>query len=117
MVTAKEAFEAKKLAQKYGIVGKVAGTYRTAGYRIEILETDESAKVNFIASKRGEKLGIKVFLKSSYVPLEVVEELKNAAEEKGFKPILVLYGSGPKLKDDVIEKAKELGVSLKRVRP
>ena len=117
MVTAKEAFDAKKLAQKYGVVGKVAGLYRTAGYKIDILDTKEEANVNFIASKRGEKLGVKVFMKSTYVPQDILEKLKSVAEEKGFKPILVLYGAGPKLKDDVISRAKELGISIRRVRP
>ncbi len=117
LVTAKEMFDAKKLAQKYGIIGKVAGLYRIAGHKIDITDTNEEAEVNFIASKRNERLGIKVFAKNTYVPVEVIEKLRKAADENKFKPILVLYGTGPKLKDDALNKAKELEVSLKRVRP
>ncbi len=116
VVTAKEMFDAKKLAQKYGVVGKVAGLYRMAGYKVDVLSADEGADVNFIASKRNEKLGVKVFVKNIYVPLDIVEKLKKAADEKKFKPILVLYGAGPKLKDDVLNKIKELNISIKRVR-
>jgi hypothetical protein len=117
LVTAREAFEAKKLAQKYGVIGKVAGLYRTAGYKIESINVNEDADLNFLAVKRGEKLGVKVFTKSTYVPVEIVEKLKKACEELKSRPILILYGSGPKLKDEIITKAKELGVSIRRVRP
>ncbi|MEB3765683.1 MAG: hypothetical protein GSR77_05925 [Desulfurococcales archaeon] len=117
MVTAREAFEAKKLASKYGSVGKVAASYRTAGYKIsENIDINPGAKYNFIASKKGEKLVVKVYEKSSNVPVEVLDNLASAAKELGGKPLLVLYGAGPKLTGEIREKAKELGVSIRRLR-
>ncbi|NOZ31102.1 MAG: hypothetical protein GXO68_04040 [Crenarchaeota archaeon] len=116
MTTAREAFEAKKLAQKYGVVGKVAGRYREAGYKVDVVTTDEEAGYNFTAYKKGEKLAVKVFHKSGQVPVEVVEKLASEAKEQEYKPILVLYGAGPKLSESVLSRAGELGVSIRRVR-
>lgn len=116
MTTAREAFEAKKLAQKYGVVGKVAGRYREAGYQVDVDTIDEDAPYNFTAYKKGEKLAVKVVYKSGPVEDSVVEKLAGDAGEKGYKPILVLYGAGPKVSESVLSKAKELGVSIKRVR-
>jgi len=115
MTTAREAFEAKKLEAKYGVVGKVAGLYRRAGYDVVVETVDEEADYNFIAKKKGEKLIVKVYKKSGKVPVEVVEKLAGAAGE-GVKPILVVYGAGPKLTGELQAKAKELGVSVRRVR-
>ena len=117
MVTAKEAFEAKKLAAKYGVVGKVAGRYRIAGYQIEILDPSEEAIANFIAYKRGEKLIVKVYNKAGYIDTSVIEKLSHEASSRNSKGILILYGAGPKVKGELIEKAKELGISIRRVRP
>ena len=116
MTTAREAFEAKKLAQKYGVIGKVAGRYREAGYKVDVLTTDEEVPYHFTAVKKGEKLAIKVYHKSGGVPVEVVEKLAEKAKEEDYKPILVLYGAGPKLSEPVLTKAGELGVSIRRVR-
>ena len=116
MVTAREAFEAKLLKQKYGVIGAVAGRYRTAGYSVEVKSTSEEDAINFIAKKRGERLGVKVVISAGRVGVEVVERLAAKAKEEGLKPILVLYGAGPKVDSKVIEKANELGVSIRRVR-
>jgi len=116
MTTAREAFEAKKLATKYGITGKVAGAYRTAGYHVEMVSTEDQAPYNFIASKKGERLTVKVYSRTGRVPVEVAESLASAAAEKNAKPILVLYGSGPKVTAELVDKAKQLGVSMRRFR-
>ncbi len=114
MTTAREAFEAKKLAQRYGVVGKVAGRYREAGYQVEVAAADEESPVNFTAYKKGEKLAVKVVWRSGPVALEVVDSLAEAAE--GAKPVLVLYGAGPKATGALLERAREKGVSIRRVR-
>lgn len=116
MTTAREAFEAKKLAQKYGVVGRVAGRYRVAGYNVDVLTTDEEADYNFTAYKKGEKLAVKVVHRSGQVPVEVVEKLAGGAKEQGYKPILILYGAGPKLSESVLSRAGELQVSIRRIR-
>ena len=115
MTTAREAFEAKKLEARYGVVGKVAALYRRAGFDVKVVDSSEDAPVNFVAKKKGERLAVRVYKKSGKLPLEVVEELaKNAGE--GFKAILVVYGAGPKITGEALAKAKELGVSIRRVR-
>ncbi|MCE4624690.1 MAG: hypothetical protein F7C35_02340 [Desulfurococcales archaeon] len=113
MTTAREAFEAKKLAAKYGVVGKVAARYRTAGYQVVVKTTDEAAPFHFTATRKGEKLLVKVFHRVGQVPVEEVEKLAGAGEGK---KVLVLYGAGPKLSGEVTNKAKEVGVSIRRVR-
>ena len=113
MVTAREAFEAKKLAAKYGVVGKVAGRYRTAGYQVKVVSTEESAPYNFVATKKGEKILVKVYHKAGPVPADVVEALAQSGEGK---KVLVLYGAGPRITDQLLEKARGNNISLRRVR-
>ncbi|MCE4627918.1 MAG: hypothetical protein F7C34_02050 [Desulfurococcales archaeon] len=113
MTTAREAFEAKKLAQKYGIIGKVAARYREAGYDVKVENTSPDAPYHFTASKKGEKLLVKVYGRSGEVPASEVEALASAGQAK---KVLVLYGAGPKVSSALLEKAKELGVSIRRVR-
>jgi hypothetical protein len=113
VVTEREAFEAKKLASRYGVVGKVAANYRTAGYEVKVETTKEEAPYNFIAWKKGEKLLVKVYSKSGEVPSKILENLSTAGEGK---KILVLYGAGPRIVRELIDKAKQFGISIKRVR-
>ncbi len=113
MTTAREAFEAKKLAQKYGVIGKVAARYRQAGYQVKVESIDPSAKRHFVATRKGEKLVVRVYSRSGTVPESVVEELASSGDGK---KVLVLYGAGPKTSQALIDKAKQLGVGIKRVR-
>lgn len=117
MVTEKEAFDAKKLAAKYGVIGKVAGRYRMAGYLIDMIDTGEGAAINFLAYKRGEKLAVKVYTKSGHVEASLVEKLASNAKDRESRGVLVLYGSGPKITGELVEKARELGISIRRMRP
>ncbi len=114
MTTAREAFEAKKLASKYGVVGKVAARYREAGYQVRVESVDPEAPIHFRAWRKGEKLAVKVYWASGRVPVEVVDKLAEAAG--GAKPVLVLYGAGPKSHGELVDKAREKGVSIRRVR-
>lgn len=116
MTTAREAFEAKKLAEKYGVIGKVAGRYREAGYQVEVVAADEDSAYNFTAERRGERLAVKVAVKPGPVPVEVLEKLAGQAGEHGYKPMLVLYGSGPRLVKATATRAAELKVSVRRAR-
>ncbi len=113
MTTAREAFEAKMLARKYGVPGRVAGLYRSAGYNVDMVE---GKAYDFIARRRGEALAVRVFNMQGKPPLQLLEDLASQAGEAGAKPILVLYGSGPRIDSEVREKARELGVSIRRVR-
>ena len=116
MATHRELYEARMLATRYGPIGKVAGSYRTAGYEVEVIGVEEGLPVNFIATKTGERLAVKVYLKSGQVPLSVIEELKREASNSNCRPVLVLYGRGPRLTKEIIEKAKEMEVAIRRVR-
>ena len=115
MVTAREAFEAKKLVARYGVVGKVAARYRTAGYQVQVETTDPSASYNFTASKKGEKILVKVYQKTGQVPVSEVEALASAGPAAA-KKVLVLYGRGPRITKQLLDAAREKGVSLRRVR-
>jgi len=117
VTTAREEFEARKLEARYGVVGKVAARYRRAGYEVKVESAEASADVHFTAKRRGELLIAKVYWAAGRVPVEAAEAIARVANEKGGKPLLVLYGAGPKSHADLVSKAKELGVSLKRVRP
>ena len=116
MATEREVFEAKKLEAKYGVIGKAAARYRMAGYSIEVVDENEEAPVNFIASKKDEKLAVKVFYRTGKVPQEIVERLVEQSKKANAKPVLVLYGSGPKITGDIIELLRSNGAGLKRVR-
>ena len=113
VTTGREAFEAKLLAMKYGVPGKVAGLYRSAGYQVDMVLSDD---LDFIARRKGEGLGVKVFQKPGQPPEELLDKLSAAAKERGLKPILVLYGAGPRISSELREKAKGLGISVRRVR-
>ena len=116
MTTAREAFEAKLLASRYGPVGKGAANYRAAGYQVRIVDATAREPVSFIAWKKGERLAIRVIVASGPVKAEAVNGLKEAAEKESAKPILVLYGRGPKLTSEALEAARQAGVSLRRFR-
>ncbi|GAB6148360.1 hypothetical protein [Stetteria hydrogenophila] len=116
MVTAREAFEAKKLIARYGVVGKVAASYRTAGYQVKVENPEPGSDYNFVAERRGERLVVAVYAKSGQVPVEAVVKVANAAKELSGRPVLVLYGAGPRASGELVGKARELGVSLKRFR-
>ena len=116
MATARQLFEAKKLASKYGVVGKVAGRYVTAGFDVKVESTEEGAAYNFTAARKGEKYLVKVYARSGLVPVEVVDKLAEEASKAGARGVLVLYGAGPSLRGEALERAKEKGVTVRRVR-
>jgi predicted RecB family endonuclease len=116
VATARELYEAKLLASRYGPVGRVAGNYRTAGFQVKVLSSSEDSPVNFIAWKRGERYAVKVVIRSGPVPKDVVEKLSSEARKQGARPVLVLYGRGPKATGELVEAARSAGVSLRRFR-
>lgn len=117
MVTAREKFVWKKLREKYGVIGEVAGRYIAAGYGVSVNVKVGDVLFDIIASKKGEKLAIKVFYGARIVKSGEVEALVKAAENINGKPVIILYGSGPKVSEDALEKIREHGVGLKRIRP
>ncbi|MCE4613214.1 MAG: hypothetical protein F7C07_05215 [Desulfurococcales archaeon] len=116
MATEREVFEAKKLEAKYGVIGKAAARYRMAGYNIEVVDDKEEAAANFVATKKGEKLAVKVFYRSGKVPQDAVEKLIEYSGKASARPVLVLYGSGPKITGELLDLIRSNNVSLRRMR-
>ncbi len=117
MVTPREAFEARLLASRYGPIGRVAGNYRMAGFQVKVIGTDEESPVNFLAWKKGgERFAVKVVVRSGEVKKEEVEALIKEAEKNGARPILFLYGRGPKMPRDLAEEARSKGLAVRRFR-
>ncbi len=116
MVTAKAKFISRRLREKYGVVGKVAERYISAGYSVTFNVKCNDVLFDFIA-KKGEKIGVKIYNGKIKVGLEDIEKISRAAEKLGVKPVIVLYGSGPSVSEEALDKADELNISIKRIRP
>jgi len=114
LTTAREEFEARKLEAKYGVVGRVAAGYRRAGF--DVREVEEGDPGFFRAVKRKQSLTVAVTYRQGRIGPDLAEAVADKARERGDKPVLVLYGSGPKVTGELLEKARELGVSVRRVR-
>ncbi len=117
MSLARIVFMQKKLRERFGVEGYVAGLYLEAGYNVNVgFETGEG-RVSVRAVKGGEVLAIDVLGEKRVYGPDVVEAIARKAKSIGAKPVLVLYGSGPSLSKEALEKARELGVRVRRVRP
>ena len=117
MSLARIVFLQKKLREKYGPRGYVAGLYLEAGYHVVVGFPTAHGEVDVKAVKGGESYAIDVLVDKRVYGPEVVEAIAKKAESIHAKPVLVIYGNGPKLSKEALEKAKELGVRVKRVRP
>ncbi len=104
------------LREKYGIYGEVAARYVEAGAHVRLMHPTRYGPIHILVYKDGEKYVIEVFKASTMVPRETVEALKKKADLVRAKPILVLYGDGPKLTDDIYKLCKELGIKIRRIR-
>ena len=116
MTLAEIVFQQKKLEQKYGVEGKVAGRYVEAGFHVRMNVNTKHGRVSFVAIKGGEKLAVDVVSGKKVVGREELEAIKRKAESLGARPVLVLYGSGVVLGDDAKEFVRENNVAVKRVR-
>jgi len=104
------------LASKYGPVGRVAAGYRTAGFQVKILDKTGEEPVSFIAWKRGARFAVRVVIKSGSVSTNIVKALVEEAKNNDAKPVLVLYGRGPKMEKNALEEARSQGVKIRRFR-
>ena len=116
MATAREMFDARMLASKYGPVGRVAAGYRTAGFQVKVLDKTGEEPVSFIAWKKGARFAVRVVIKSESVSANTVKALIEEAKKNDARPVLVLYGRGPKIEKDALEEAKSQGVKVRRFR-
>ncbi len=114
MTTARQIFVSKKLMAKYGVKGRVASRYVRAGYSVTINPPLEG--VDFTASKHGVRYaGIILWEKKTY-GVEVVEKAHGIGEKYRVKPVIILYGSGPRLSEDTLAAAREKGIIIRRIR-
>ena len=113
----KIVFMKKRLKEKFGVVGVVAGRYVEAGYSVRIGFDTAAGKVDIIAKKGGQTLVIDVVEGKTVVDVAKIEEIVRKAKSINGKPVLILYGSGPRISDNAREKARELSVELRRIRP
>ena len=109
-------FTKKKLSRKFGVVGKVAGRYVEAGFTVHVGFKTAEGEVSFIAKRGGQVYAVDVVNGSVDVGPATVEAIARKAASIKARPVLVLYGSGPRLTDDAKKKAEELGVLIRRVR-
>jgi hypothetical protein len=117
MTLAEIVFQKKKLEEKYGVEGKVAGFYVEAGYDVRMSFNTSKGTLSFVAKKGSQLLAVDVIVASKVLGKEVIEALAEKAKAIKAKPVLILYGAGPKLSDEAKAAAKELSVEVKRVRP
>ena len=117
MTLAEIVFTSKKLAEKYGVGGKVAAKYVAAGYSVKMEFPTAHGTVSFVAKKGSTVLAVDVVDGSRVVDEGVVRAIVEKAKSIRAKPVLVLYGSGPRLSEEAKKAAAELGVSVRRVRP
>ncbi len=116
MSLARIVFLKKKLAEKYGVEGKVAGRYIEAGYSVRMKPRTRHGELSFLAYKGSQKLAVDIIYTKKEVSTEELENLRKKAELLKAKPILVLYGTAPRIKPELREKIEELGISIRRVR-
>ncbi|KSW12266.1 hypothetical protein CF15_05815 [Pyrodictium occultum] len=117
MTLAEIVFQKRKLEEKYGIEGRVAGLYVEAGYSVRMWFNTAKGRLSFVARKEGRVLAVDVVAESKILGREAVEALSEKARSINASPVLVLYGSGPRLSEEAKKAAQELGVSVRRVRP
>jgi len=117
VVTAKARFISRLLREKYGVVGVVAGRYIGAGYGVKFNIRSGDVLFDIVALKGGEKLAVKVFNGNIVLKTEDVERVIGAARSMGAKPVIILYGRGPRISSDLLEKLDDLEVVVRRIRP
>ncbi len=117
MTLAEIVFTSKKLAEKYGVEGRVAARYVEAGYSVRMRFPTPKGTVSFVAKKESQVLAVDVISGSRRVTGNDVRSIAEKARAINAKPVLALYGAGPKLDEDAKKLAAELGVSLRRFRP
>jgi hypothetical protein len=115
MTTARRIFIINKLLKKKNVVAKVAARYVAAGYSVTV--NPPLKGVDFTASKKGVRYaGIVLWEKKKYGE-EIIGKAKEIAEKYRVKSLIILYGSGPRIDNELIVKAREEGIIIRRVRP
>ena len=116
MSLARIRFIQKSLIEKYGILGHVASRYLEAGLSVRVLHPTRYGPIHIVVNGNNTRLAIEVFAESREVPREVVERIVEKAKLIKAKPVLILYGDGPKLTDEVFDLCRKYGVKVRRIR-
>ncbi len=117
MVTAREKFVWKKLREKYGLVGEVAGRYVAAGYGVKLGIKSGETLFDIVAQRKNEKLAIKIVYEKKPITYSDLEKIEKDAKAINAKPVLVLYGKGPWIPREELEKLddSELTITITRI--
>jgi len=113
MVTPRQAYLASKLVEKYGVIGRVASRYLTAGYSVRILHPTRYGPVHVVALKHGTTLAIDIATGS--VSVEIAKNILEKSKLLRAKPILVIYGRSVVVPEDVKTFCDENGIKLRRI--
>ena len=116
MSLARIRFLQRKFEEKYGPKGYVAGLYLEAGFDVTIDFPVAGSTVDILAKKEGRVYAIDVLTDKRVYGPEVVEKIAEKAKKLNAIPVLVLYGAGPTLAKEALDKAREAGVKIRRVR-
>lgn len=116
MSLAKIRYLQRVLSKKYGIKGKAAGVYIEAGYNVNIDFPTQKGIVHIYAIKGSDRVVAEVLWESKKVSIDVIESLIEKAKLLNARPVLIIYGEGPILTEEIKSKIKELGITIKRIR-
>lgn len=117
MTTARMVYVAKRLAEKHGPIGRVAGRYIKAGLRVELMHPTRYGPAHVVCRGNGMTLVIEVVQRQQDATLETVKLLLEKAKLLRAKPMLVLYGEGLRLTEEGLRFCRENGIKVKMVRP
>jgi len=114
MTTYKQGFIVNKLLEKGGVVNKVATAYVKAGFNIRL--KPDLPSVDLIAIRGSEKYCIKVLHEKKTYDENALKDFLSSCREAGYTPVVVLYGSGPKIAQDFLDKNKNVKIRRFRFR-
>ena len=106
----------KKLIRRYREIGIVASRYVEAGLHVRVMHPTRYGHIHVLATGNRQRLAIDVYKNAGEVDEEFVNRLVEKARLLKAKPILILYGDGPRISGDTYKKLIELGVKVRRIK-
>lgn len=112
LTSAKQKFVINKLLEKGGVLNKVATKYIESGFKVKVSPKFEN--IDIVAHRGDIKYGLKVFYEKKIINKNDLENFIKKCSELGYKPIVVLYGNGPRLSQELLGETRDFIV--KRIR-
>ncbi len=112
MTTARQGFIVNKLLEKGGVVNKVAANYVKAGFSVKVNPSIKN--VDLIATRGGERYCIKVLWEKKTYGEKQLTGFIESCTKIGYNPVIILYGSGPRLDPGFLDKHKD--IKVRRIR-